>query len=87
MEKLDKDSKPKIMNGYKYTKVFEVNNRLVVADTIEEAIVVFKLFAPDEDIRQICQVSSAGDPLENPLNFYAITQESEESCPNLVSCP
>ena len=32
------------MNGWKLTKVWQVNHKLVVADTIEEAVALFKAF-------------------------------------------
>ena len=47
------------MNGYTLTKVFEINKTLVVADSIEEAIRVYKLRSPEADIRQIHEVSGS----------------------------
>ena len=32
------------MNGWKLTKVWQVNHKLVVADTIEESVALFKAF-------------------------------------------
>lgn len=37
------------MNGYTFTKVWNVNGRLVVADTINEAVSLFKMFADDNE--------------------------------------
>ena len=43
------------MNGWTLTKVFEVNGKLVVADTIEQAIGLYQLRG-DVDIRNVKQV-------------------------------
>ena len=43
------------MNGYTLTKVFEINGRLVVADSLEQAIDTYRLWAPDVEITEISQ--------------------------------
>lgn len=53
-----------IMNGYNLTKVFEINKRLVVADSIEQAIALFHLFTVD-DVRDVRQVGSTECMLPN----------------------
>ena len=47
------------MNGWTFTKVFKINGKLVVADTIEQAIELFHLYS-DMDIRSIDQVCGSG---------------------------
>lgn len=47
------------MNGWTFTKVFKINGRLLVADTIEQAIKLFHLYS-DVDIRSIDQVCGSG---------------------------
>ena len=46
------------MNGWILTKVFEINDMLVVADTIEQAIELFHLY-DNTDIRNVKQVSGS----------------------------
>ena len=43
------------MNGYSLTKVFEINGKLVVADSLEQAIGTYRLWAPDVEITEISQ--------------------------------
>lgn len=47
------------MNGWTLTKVFEINGRLVVADTIEQAIKLFHLYG-NMDIKSAKQVGGSG---------------------------
>lgn len=48
------------MNGWKLTRVWQINHKLVVAPTIEDAIAVFKIYMGKDyrdephDIRGIC---------------------------------
>ena len=41
------------MNGYTLTKVFEINGKFVVADSLEQAIETYRLWAPDVEITEI----------------------------------
>lgn len=61
------------MNGCKLTKVFKIDNQLVVADSIEEAINVYKRYINDEwvEIKNIGLIT--GDSLG--LNTNAIIKE------------
>ena len=43
------------MKGYTSTKVFEINGKLVVADSLEQAIGTYRLWAPDVEITEISQ--------------------------------
>ena len=43
------------MKGYTITKVFEINGKLVVADSLEQAIETYRLWAPDVEITEISQ--------------------------------
>ena len=47
------------MNGWTFTKVFKINGKLVVADTIEQAIELFHLYS-EMDIKSIDQVCGSG---------------------------
>lgn len=47
------------MNGCTFTKVFKINGKLVVADTIEQAIELFHLYS-EMDIKSINQVCGSG---------------------------
>ncbi|MBR6141979.1 MAG: hypothetical protein IKQ37_09520 [Bacteroidaceae bacterium] len=47
------------MNGYTLTKVFEINKTLVVADSVEDAIRVYKLRSPEDEVRNVCQISGS----------------------------
>ncbi len=58
------------MNGYTLTKVFEINKTLVVADSIEDAIRVYKLRS-EQEIRDVCEVGSSGVIRD----YYAIMAE------------
>lgn len=58
------------MNGYILTKVFEINKTLVVADSIEDAIRVYKLRS-EQEIRDVCEVGSSGVIRD----YYAIMAE------------
>ena len=49
------------MNGWTLTKVFEINGRLTVADTVEEAISIYRRRAPGAEIRNISQVYGGTD--------------------------
>lgn len=44
------------MNGWTLTNVFEINGRLTVADTVEEAISIYRRWVPGIKIRKISQV-------------------------------
>lgn len=44
------------MNGWTLTNVFEVNGKLTVADTIEEAISIFRRWEPHAEIRETRQI-------------------------------
>lgn len=46
------------MSNYNYTKVFEINDMIVVADTIEEAIYTYKFYAPNSDLVNISTINS-----------------------------
>ena len=61
------------MNGCRLTKVFKIDSQLVVADSIEEAIHVYKRYINDEwiEIKNIGLIT--GDSLG--LNTNAITEE------------
>lgn len=41
------------MNGVTITKVFEINGKLVVADSLEQAIETYRLWAPNVEITEI----------------------------------
>ena len=43
------------MKGYTITKVFEINGKLVVADSLEQAIDIYRLWAPNVEITEISQ--------------------------------
>ena len=43
------------MKGYTLTKVFEINRRLVVGDSLEQAIETYRLWAPGVEITEISQ--------------------------------
>lgn len=45
-------------DSVKKTHVFLVNNQLVVADTMEEAIGIYRLAYEDAEVRKVEQVSS-----------------------------
>ena len=63
------------MSDYKLTNVFEINGELTVADTVEEAIGIYKQYAPYVDIREIRQVCG------NINNYSALMAE-----PVVCSC-
>ena len=44
------------MSDYRLTNVFEINGKLTVAYTVEEAISIYRQYAPFDDIREIRQV-------------------------------
>lgn len=44
------------MNGWTLTNVFEINGRLTVADSVDEAISIYRRWSPTEKIRKISQV-------------------------------
>ena len=63
------------MNGWTLTNVFEINGRLTVADTVEEAISIYRRWSPTEEIRKISQVYGGTD------NYNALIAE-----PVVCSC-
>lgn len=53
------------MDGWTITKVWEIDNKLVVADTIEEAIALIKLFAgEDYSPMNIRAIGNAAYPID-----------------------
>lgn len=52
---------------YKFTKIWKVNKRLVVADTIEEAISLYKMYIDDN----ITNIVAVGDD-NIPTDYLAI---------------
>ena len=65
------------MNGYTLTKVFEINGKLVVADSLEQAIDTYRLWAPDVEITEISQ-KYAGNYVKQ---YNALIAE-----PEILSC-
>ena len=65
------------MNGYTITKVFEINGKLVVGDSLEQAIETYRLWAPENEIREISQKYSG----YCNKNYDALIAE-----PEVVSC-
>ena len=67
------------MNGVTITKVFEINGKLVVADSLEQAIETYRLWAPGVEITEISQkhsgsydknyVALIAEPVERSCNF------------------
>ncbi len=56
------------MNGVTITKVFEINGKLVVADSLDQAIDTYRLWAPDVLITEISQkYAGQYDKLYNAL--------------------
>lgn len=47
------------MNGYSYTRVWKIDHKLVVAETIEDAIKLFKLYM-------------GKDYHDEPMEIYAV---------------
>lgn len=48
------------MNGWKMTKVWQVDHKLVVADTITEAVELFKSYMGTDYHDEPCKVESIG---------------------------
>ena len=65
------------MNGWTLTKVFEINGRLVVADSLEQAIETYRLWAPKVDITDISQRYSG----QYDKQYNALIAE-----PEILSC-
>ena len=61
------------MNGCKLTKVFRIDNNLVIGDSIEEAIKVYKSYINDDFIEIKSVESVSGDMLG--MNTSAIIKE------------
>ena len=65
------------MNGWTLTKVFEINGKLVVADSLEQAIEIYRLWAPNVEITEISQkYAGQYDKQYNAL----IAEPAERSC-------
>ena len=63
---------------YTFTRIWRVNHRLVIANTIEEAVELYKSWAKscdDEDDRNITRIIAVGDS-QIPENFDAIIKDS-----------
>ena len=59
---------------YRYTKIWRVNHKLVIADTIEEAIQVYKTYAESVGYvisTDITTITAVGDN-QIPENFDAL---------------
>ena len=58
--------------GYNYTRIWKINNQLVVADTIEDAISLYKIYTNDSvsDITNIVAIGNGNIP----QNFFAIVK-------------
>ena len=67
------------MKGYTLTKVFEINGKLVVADSLEQAIDTYRLWAPNVEITEISQIHAGqynkqynaliAEPVKRSCNF------------------
>ena len=67
------------MNGYTLTKVFEINGKLIVGDSLEQAIATYRLWAPEVEIQEISQ-KYAGN---YDKQYNAIVAEPEIASCNL----
>ena len=61
--------------GYNFTKIWKINNRLVVADTIEDAISLYKQYAclNDSVAADITNIAAVGDG-DIPQTYFAIVK-------------
>ena len=63
---------------YTFTRIWRVNHRLVIANTIEEAVELYKSWAKnsnDEDDQNITRLIAVGDS-QIPENFDAIIKDN-----------
>lgn len=65
------------MDKYKLTRIWRVNHKLIIADTIEEAIELYKIWTremPNVLSDEVTEIRAVGDS-QIPENFNAIIKE------------
>lgn len=63
------------MNGWTLTKVWQVDHKLVVADTINEAVELFKTYMGNDDEPLSIQAISTGRAL---VDYNALIKEEDD---------
>lgn len=65
------------MNGYKYTRVWEIDRRLVVAPTAQEAIELYKNFMGKEYLDEPKSILAVGNSDFICKSYDAIVKEEK----------
>lgn len=65
------------MVKYTYTRLWRVNHKLIVADTIEDAIILYKAWSKSVpcEARDITKIQAIGDS-QIPENFDVLIKDS-----------
>lgn len=66
------------MKGYDLTKVWDINSKLVVADTIEDAIKLYRIYCPEVEIKIIKNIYPIGPILIDRNAIIAPRKEDKE---------
>ena len=71
------------MNGYRYTRVWEIDRHLIVADTIEDAIALYKQYMGKDYHDEPKSISAVhvSSCLISQCEYYAIIKEESHNTP------